>query len=63
MLDLLGLIEWSDQTVTPYKNDTWKIKNSYLLKEFSDRFGGFGKVVGVYKDYSKSPNFLINFKK
>lgn len=40
----------------PYKNDVWKFKNLYLLKEFFDRFGVFGKVVGMDTDYTGKNN-------
>ena len=37
----------------PYKNGMWKFKNLYLLKEFFDRFGVCGKVVGMDEDYTE----------
>ena len=33
-----------------------KSKTRILLKEFYDRFGVFGKVVGMYEDYSEKKN-------
>lgn len=43
----------------PYKNDMWKFKNLYLLKEFFDRFDVFGKLVGMDMDYTEKKWYTV----